>query len=399
MGSALSFHLGRLAVLLLQPLRRMRTESLKSGAMLVSDNLETRAHCGQNTPAEPKFAAQRLICECFYTDNYHIKEVNRHVSYVDRRSFENSEEGRKILTPLGTARRETIIAALEQESRRRHNLLAEALDRSKHIRAHYKPLHPEVYELRAEWIHPELEAIRATLFSEGGSSSQASKAEVRALRNRLREYPPGVFSFPVFTRDFCQRFVAEARHFNESDMPKARPNSMNKEGVLLEECGYYEGLLDPLLDKYLKPIAAQLYPDYGGATLDHHRSFTVKYHEDGDVELAYHYDDSEVTLNVCLGEQFEGGELLFGSMRDCASQTSRYPLRHDVGTGVLHRGHHMHEAVAVDSGVRLNLIMWLRSSTERNFIQPEHGRQRPVKIPPTRGSKAAWCCHFNEQMK
>lgn len=376
MGSGLSFHLGRLAVLLLPPLRRMGTECRKSSATLVSDNLLTRAQSGQNTLAEPKFAAQRLTCECFYIDNYYIKEVNRHVSYYDRRSFENSEEGRKILTPLGMAQRETIFAALEQESRRRHNLLAEALDRSKHIREHYEPLHPEVYELRAEWIHPELEAICASLSSDGGSSSQASKAaEARALRNRLNEFPPGVFSFPVFTHDFCQRFVAEARHFNESDMPKARPNSMNKEGVLLEECGYYEGLLDPLLNKYLKPIAARLYPDYGGGTLDHHRSFTVKYHADGDVELAYHYDDSEVTLNVCLGEQFEGGELLFGSMRDCTSQTSRYPLRHNVGTGVLHRGHHMHEAVAVDSGVRLNLIMWLRSSTERYRQCPNCGRR------------------------
>lgn len=35
--------------------------------------------------------------------------------------------------------------------------------------------------------------------------------------------------------------------------------------------------------------------DYGGATLDHQRAFVVRYQEDEDVDLAYHYDDSEAS--------------------------------------------------------------------------------------------------------
>ena len=34
----------------------------------------------------------------------------------------------------------------------------------------------------------------------------------------------------------------------------------------------------------------------------------------GDRDLAYHYDNAEVTLNVCLGSSFTGGELSFGPM-------------------------------------------------------------------------------------
>ena len=32
---------------------------------------------------------------------------------------------------------------------------------------------------------------------------------------------------------------------------------------------------------------------------------------DEDLDLDFHYDDSDVTLNVCLGKTFTGGELYF----------------------------------------------------------------------------------------
>lgn len=34
-----------------------------------------------------------------------------------------------------------------------------------------------------------------------------------------------------------------------------------------------------------------------------------------DVDLSYHYDNAEVTINVCLGREFTGGQLYFGDMR------------------------------------------------------------------------------------
>ena len=52
----------------------------------------------------------------------------------------------------------------------------------------------------------------------------------------------------------------------------------------------------------------------GQSGLDSHKAFTVSYQLDGDRELAYHFDNSEVTLNVCLGTSFTGGELSFGPM-------------------------------------------------------------------------------------
>ncbi|GMY32351.1 Fe2OG dioxygenase domain-containing protein [Fagus crenata] len=45
------------------------------------------------------------------------------------------------------------------------------------------------------------------------------------------------------------------------------------------------------------------FPEVGGSTLDSHHGFVVEYGMDRDVELGFHVDDSEVTLNVCLGRK------------------------------------------------------------------------------------------------
>ena len=42
---------------------------------------------------------------------------------------------------------------------------------------------------------------------------------------------PRVYSFPLFTPAFCERFLEELEHFEQSEVPKGRPNTMNNTGV------------------------------------------------------------------------------------------------------------------------------------------------------------------------
>ena len=42
---------------------------------------------------------------------------------------------------------------------------------------------------------------------------------------------PNVFSFPMLTPSFCQRLMEELEHFEQTDIPKGRPNTMNNSGV------------------------------------------------------------------------------------------------------------------------------------------------------------------------
>lgn len=128
-----------------------------------------------------------------------------------------------------------------------------------------------------------------------------------------------------------------------------------------------------LLVFYFEFVCAVFFTEVGGSTLDSHHGFVVEYGMDRDVDLGFHVDDSEVTLNVCLGKQFSGGELFFRGVRcekhvNTESQPEEiFDYSHAVGRAVLHRGRHRHGARATTSGQRINLLLWCRSSVFREI--------------------------------
>lgn len=95
--------------------------------------------------------------------------------------------------------------------------------------------------------------------------------------------------------------------------------------ILLNELGFDEHFITPLREQYLLPLTSLLYPDCGGRCLDSHKAFVVKYDMNEDLDLSYHYDNAEVTLNVSLGKEFTEGNLYFGDMRQVMSS---YDLRY-----------------------------------------------------------------------
>ncbi|KAL9981094.1 hypothetical protein ACROYT_G009753 [Oculina patagonica] len=165
--------------------------------------------------------------------------------------------------------------------------------------------------------------------------------------------------------------MEEINNFENTDLPKGRPNTMNNYGILLNELGFDKGFFSPLRTNYLMPITRLLYPECGGDSLDSHKAFTVHYKIGEDLDLSYHYDNAEVTLNVSLGKEFSGGELFFGDMRQVPLiETECSECDHTPSYGLLHRGQHMHGALPIHSGERINLIIWMRSSAVRNKLCP-----------------------------
>ncbi|KAH8092019.1 PKHD-type hydroxylase At1g22950-like [Aureococcus anophagefferens] len=126
-------------------------------------------------------------------------------------------------------------------------------------------------------------------------------------------------------------------------------------GFLLDEAGLTPTVTEPLF-AYAARLARRLYPDL--EALDHHRCFTVEYAVGGDVDLAAHFDNSEVTLNVCLSASADrvGGDLVFGDGTAVA---------HRPGYAVFHRGSAVHAATELSSGSRTNLVLWCRSTRQR----------------------------------
>merc|ERR550539_102672 len=102
--------------------------------------------------------------------------------------------------------------------------------------------------------------------------------------------------------------------------------------------------------------------------LDSHKAFVVKYKIGEDVDLAEHFDNAEVTLNVSLSETYTGGEIVFRG--DSGNEFDLAIHEHDLANGILHRGGHLHKALPIESGERWNFIIWMRSSKIRNKMCP-----------------------------
>ncbi|CAN8304373.1 unnamed protein product [Cochlearia groenlandica] len=231
------------------------------------------------------------------------------------------------------------------------------------ILSSYKRLHEEMYSLDPlSFFAPSF--LRAV--------SQKSEQNLRSL---LVESSPGIYAFEMFSPQFCQLLLEEVENMErwvyESRSTIMRPNTMNKFGVVLDDFGF-DNMLQKLVDDFISPISQVMFPEVCGTSLDSHHGFIVEYGKDRDVDLGFHVDDSEVTLNVCLGKQFCGGELYFRGVRcdnhvNTESPEEVYDYSHVPGHAILHRGRHRHGARATTSGHRVNLILWCRSSSFREM--------------------------------
>ena len=212
---------------------------------------------------------------------------------------------------------------------------------------------PRAWELREEFLHADFVSL-----------VRRARAGESVTLDALAD---GVYPLPVFSESFCARLCEEVAHFDASALPRGRPNSMNNAGVLLDELGLSPGLLGPLLRDYLGPLCAALPPlaAAGGSSLSHHKAFVVRYKLGEDEHLEEHYDNSEATLNVNLGLDFEQGELLFHGRKARRAPLVAHEWSAGVGHGVLHVGEQVHAALPITAGERLNLVVWMRSPAHR----------------------------------
>ncbi|XP_011926689.1 PREDICTED: 2-oxoglutarate and iron-dependent oxygenase domain-containing protein 2 isoform X5 [Cercocebus atys] len=356
-------------------------------------------------------AAPRRFCRCacFYTDNLYVARYGLHVRFRGEQQL--LRDYGPILRSRGCVSAkdfQQLLAELEQEVERRQRLGPESAARKALIASSYHPARPEVYDsLQDAALAPEFLAAAEYSVSPG--------ADLKGLLQRLETVSAGagrvrpacqeqdicihsipatslvssflpshlpscphpanrekrIYRVPVFTAPFCQALLEELEHFEQSDMPKGRPNTMNNYGVLLHELGLDEPLMTPLRERFLQPLMALLYPDCGGGRLDSHRAFVVKYALGQDLELGCHYDNAELTLNVALGKVFTGGALYFGGLFQAPTAlTEPLEVEHVVGQGVLHRGGQLHGARPLGTGERWNLVVWLRASAVRNRLCP-----------------------------
>lgn len=130
-------------------------------------------------------------------------------------------------------------------------------------------------------------------------------------------------------------------------------------------------VIQNFIDRYINKALKLLFNI--DTSLDHHHAFVVSYQIGKDEKLDFHVDDSDLTLNICLGRSFEGGSLFFGGVR-CnhhlgtpVEKDENVTINHKVGRALIHLGHHRHSAQHITSGERHNLIIWCKSSKIRTL--------------------------------
>lgn len=188
---------------------------------------------------------------------------------------------------------------------------------------------------------------------------------VSLLTELLDEECLDVFSMPILSHAFCQELIQLIRALQQflaqdSSIEQPRFFSLSELGITW---------LDNFLFRVLiQPISLHLFEN---TRLDWYHSFVAGYASQPSRVtprqfLVPHTDDSEVTLNLCLGdENFQGGLLEFGPMRGHPTTTRRKPQTETVepriGYGLLHVGRLLHQVTPITSGDRFAYIVWTRS--------------------------------------
>jgi len=250
--------------------------------------------------------------------------------------------------------KQKILDEVKQEVGRRKRRFVVVDENRKLIASQYKPLHKQLFE-------------------------NISEEKVEPFKPE--QLFDGVYTSPVLESDFCDKILEELENFKKSELPHSKPNSMNKHGVILNEIGL-DGIVN-LLKTKIQPAAKDLFPELvGHSGLDSNKSFTVEYdasEDHFDKDLATHFDNAEVTLNISLTDDHEEGELYF------VQDDKVLPVKHRKGHGILHSGRHLHGAMPVSNGRRTNLILWFRSSSIRNQQCPMC-EQEPALEPVVSGT-------------
>lgn len=176
-----------------------------------------------------------------------------------------------------------------------------------------------------------------------------------------------VFSFPLLSSDFCDQLVNELATFTAEGRTTARANSNNRHSLLVVELGW-DGFLSPLMERYISTLAAGLGLPGGddGQTLRFRHAHTVQRVHENDSESplpgsnrgSRHTDASTITLNVNLGGNWEGGDLLFFEGTGGADEQPMLRLPQQKGSAIMHAGSTVHQAGLLTSGYRLNLVIW-----------------------------------------
>ena len=150
--------------------------------------------------------AHGIDCQCYFTDNFFVPNRGHYVFHgAHRFKAEHAAE----LREMGPAASDELLQRLERVAAWRRTAAVAAADRKRRVAAAYAPRHPELWELREEFLHADFVSL-----------VRRARAGESVTLDALAD---GVYPLPVFSESFCARLCEEVAHFDASALPRGRP--------------------------------------------------------------------------------------------------------------------------------------------------------------------------------
>lgn len=168
-----------------------------------------------------------------------------------------------------------------------------------------------------------------------------------------------VFSFPLFTPEFCSQLIKICNDKNEWSPGKDCKNIDKRIGFVepvptqdthLKQVNLHT-IWSNIMEEYIKPL---IFTKFKYTTMKERIAFVVRYMMTEQTRLKPHHDASTYTLNICLSDTFEGSGCHF-------IRQNKTVINKQIGYCLMHPGKltHFHEALPITSGERYILVSFV----------------------------------------
>jgi len=312
-----------------------------------------------------------------------IVGLDRYPSYLSRWNYDNGDIDR-----LEAALEEQLdkVRKQKQQLSEQNSSISSILQNNyKNVKSNNRCIFdvPSTWdEVREKILHPSAsKAIFGSKFFQSKShyiptvqDVLSGKVNVQLDLHMLTEWMEeeyfDVYSFPLLSKEFCQNLKKAMKEMISSCSEELNLHDMGRKPTDIDSIGI-SWLNNLLFHLIIRPLSSELFGTTEGfKDLDWRQGYLARYSYNPSSEngaqrqrLVPHTDDSEVTLNIGMGdENFEGGDLAFWNLRG-SSQEGKFvgQIHPRMGYALLHSGRHLHEVQEVTKGDRFAYIIWARS--------------------------------------
>jgi len=200
----------------------------------------------------------------------------------------------------------------------------------------WKPIDPEIYSFKEEYLDPDLIKILKSIHSK-------EKPNLEFVKKEYEE----VYSVQLLTKHFCEKLVEEIENFVEKTNDSAVALRVSQFG--------FDGSVKTMINEHVAPLIMVLFPQLKDSKFEVYPKL-MTYQMGKNEDWPPHTDGDIATINICLGKEFEGADL---RIFDKESIETFVDYKHQLGRMIVHLGDNKHSVTPLKSGTRYSLIVKL----------------------------------------